>query len=158
MQQEYRSTTGNSMANRNCIFIVLIYIIMYSGSCSEMNDAMQGITPRFIINKFFETWKKGDWKTLYTLAHPNIIQKIKMEKLSSEEQNMSDEELFIHQFDRASKINPHKVLKSYEVKSITTYKPGDTTVWVDAIVNGRKKRIPLTLDGLSLKVDLTRIE
>ena len=56
------------------------------------------------------------------------------------------------------RINPDRILKSYEIKNIPLYKKGDTTVWVYAVVNGRNKKIPMTLDGWLLKIDLTRIE
>ena len=81
-----------------------------------------------------------------------------MGNLSPEERRMDDEQLFIRHFERASGNNPDKVLRSYQVLSISEYKAGDTSVWADTIVNGKKKRIPLTLVGLSLRVDLTRIE
>jgi hypothetical protein len=146
------------MAHRNLVFIILICVSLCSGSCGEMKDSMSGISPEPLLNNFFETWKKRDWKTMYTLVHPNLIQQVRMGKLSPDERRMGDEELFIRQFERASKINPDRTLKSYQVISISTYKAGDTTVWAEAVVNGRKKRIPLTLVGLTLKVDLTRIE
>ncbi len=146
------------MDHKYSISLALIAVIACFGSCKKVNDTMLGIDPVYIINNFFETWKKRDWKTLYKLVHPSIIQKIKMQKLTPEEQIMSDEELFIHKFKLASIMNPDKVLRSYEVKSITRYKIGDTTVWAEAIVNGKSKKIPITLDGLSLKVDVTRIE
>jgi len=159
MQKKYHTIAAvKNRAHRYWISFLLIAVVTNIGSCGRLNDTMHGISPEYVINKFFESWKQRDWKILYTLVHPGFIQRIRMQKLSPEEEGMSDEELFIHQFKAASENNPGKALKSYNVKSITSYKPGDTTVWADTIVNGKKKRIPLTLDGLTLKVDLTRIE
>ena len=140
------------------ISIFLTGILFFYSSCTKVDESIQGVNPYHVILVFFDSWHKKDWKTLYTLVHPSIIQKIKMQKLTPKELAMSNEELFIYKFRQASLSNPDKVLRSYELKSISGYKVGDTTVWADTIVNGKKKRIPLTLDGLSIKVDLTRIE
>jgi hypothetical protein len=144
--------------HRIWFILALAAVIAYGGSCGRLDDAMRGINPPHVINKFFESWKKRDWKTLYTLVHSNFIQQMRLQQLSPEEKAMSDEELFVSQFKAASKKNTGRVLRSYSIKSITPYTPGDTTVWADTTVNGRKKLIPLTLDGLTLKVDLTRIK
>ncbi len=152
---------GN-MNCRNLISFTLISVFICMGSCGKLNDSMSGISknisPEATLQSFFETWKKRDWKTLYSLAHPGLIQEIRMGNLSPEERRMDDEQLFIRHFERASRNNPDKVLRSYQVLSISEYKAGDTSVWADTIVNGKKKRIPLTLVGLSLRVDLTKIE
>jgi hypothetical protein len=143
--------------HRMWFILALAGVIAYGGSCGRLDHAMQGINPPYVINRFFESWKKRDWTTLYTLVHSNFIQQMRLQQLSPEEKALSDEALFVRQFKNASEKNPGKVLRSYSIKSITPYTPGDTTVWADTLVNGRKKLIPLTLDGLTLKVDLTRI-
>ena len=127
-------------------------------SCGKMHEKLLEINPDHVALQFFEAWKNKDWKSLYQLTHPAFIQKMRLQKLSPEQQSMSDENLFIHEFNRVQKLNPDKVLRTYHIDSISEYHKGDTTVWVSALVNGKKKKIPLTLDGLSLKVDLTRIE
>jgi hypothetical protein len=127
-------------------------------SCGKMHDKLEGINPDHVALQFFEAWKKKDWNSLYRITHPAFMQRIRLEKLTPEQRNMSDQDLFIHEFDLVQKLNPDKVLKTYHIESISEYHKGDTTVWVSALVNGKKKKIPLTLDGLSLKVDLTRIE
>jgi hypothetical protein len=148
---------GISMKRGRYFFIIFV-IAASSFSCGKLDEKISGISPEYIMNQFFESWRRKDWKSLYALTHPSLIQKIRLQKLTSEEQGMSDEDLFIRHFDLASKRNSDKSLVSYKIKSISAYKPGDTTVWADTIVNGRRKRIPLTLDGLTLKIDLTRIE
>jgi hypothetical protein len=159
MREKYRTITSmNSGITRIGFILALSAITAYGSSCGRLDDAMQGINPPYVINRFFESWKKRDWKTLYTLVHSNFIQQIRLQRLSPKEKAMSDEELFIHQFEVASEKNPGKVLRSYSIISITPYTPGDTTVWADTIVNGRKKLIPITIDRLTLKVDLTRIK
>lgn len=139
-------------------FVLILAFGLTLISCVKTQDKLQSIDPNFVIKEFFESWKVQDWKRLYTMTHPAIIQKIRMQNLSVEEQNMSDEQLFIMKFDQTSKANPDKIMRTYEVQTITQYKPGDTAVWVTALVNGKQKKIPLALEGLSLKVDLTRIE
>src|SRR5208337_336038 len=108
-------TDGKNMERRNLIFIILICVSIYSGSCGKLNDSMSGISndisPELTMNKFFEAWKKRDWKNLYTLVHPGLIQQIRMGKLSPDERRMGDEELFIRHFERAAKINPDRTLK-----------------------------------------------
>jgi hypothetical protein len=146
------------MIKKTATFLVFAGIAASIVSCSKMNDKLEGINPDHVALQFFEAWKKKDWKSLYRLAHPAFIQRMRLQKLSPEQRNMSDQDLFIHEFELVQKLNPDKVLKTYHIESISEYHKGDTTVWVSALINGKKKKIPLTLDGLSLKVDLTRIE
>jgi len=137
-----------------------IGIILATGvaSCSKMHDKLEEINPVHVALQFFAAWQNKDWKALYRLTYPAFIQRMRMQKLTPEERSMSDEELFIREFNRVQRLNPDRVIKAYYIDSISEYHKGDTTVWVSARVNGKKKKIPLTLDGLSLKVDLTRIE
>jgi hypothetical protein len=146
------------MIKRFTIALVIIWFAAGLCSCGKMHDKLQGINPDHVALQFFETWKKNDWKALYHLSHPAFIQRIRMQKLSPEQRSMSDQELFVREFERVQSLNPGKILKTYQIESISEYHKGDTTVWVSALVNGKKKKIPLTLDGLSLKIDLTRIE
>jgi hypothetical protein len=127
-------------------------------SCGNVQDKLDRINPDLVARQFFEAWQNRDWKALYLLTHPAFIQQLRMQKLSPEQRGMSDQELFISEFKREQGLNPARVMKTYEIRSISPYKKGDTTVWCDALVNGRKRKIPLTLDGLSLKIDMTRIE
>jgi hypothetical protein len=138
--------------------IVFAVIAVCMLSCGKMHDKLQEINPDHVALQFFEAWKNRDWKALYQLSHPAFMQRIRLQRLTPMERNMSDEELFVHEFNKVQRLNPDRVIKTYHVDSISEYHKGDTTVWVSALVNGKKKKIPLTLDGLSLKVDLTRIE
>ena len=137
---------------------LLLSIAIILPSCSKVQDTMQGINPRHVATQFLEAWKKKDWRALYKLAHPDFIRKIRLQKLLPEQRKMSDEELFIREFEQAQRMYPGKILRNYEIKSISEYRRGETTVWVRALVNGKHKKIPLTLDGLSLKIDLSQIE
>ncbi len=127
-------------------------------ACGKVHDRMLDINPEHIIRTFFEAWRVDDWETLYRVTHPAFMQRLRLQKLSPEQQSLSDRDLFIEEFRRARAANPAMRLRSYRVMWISMYKPGDTTIWVRAMVNGKKRKIPLTLEGLSLKVDLTRIE
>jgi hypothetical protein len=138
--------------------ILLVASAALAASCTRVENSLQGINPPFVASQFFETWKKQDWKGLYRMTHPAFMQKLRLQKLSPEDSALDDETLFVREFRRVQGALPDKVLRSYAIESISEYHAGDTTVWVSAIVNGKKKRVPLTLDGLVLKIDLTRIE
>lgn len=127
-------------------------------SCKKVENSMQGINPEYISRQFFETWKRKDWKALYRMTHPAFIQKLRLQNQLPADRALDDEALFVREFTRTQSLHSGKVLRSYEILSRTSYHSGDTTVWVDALVNGKKKKIPLTLDGLTLKIDLSRIE
>ena len=150
--------TRVSMIKRFAIALVIIGLAAGLYSCGKMHDKLQGINPDHVALQFFEAWKKKDWEALYHLSYPAFMQRIRLRKLTPEQRSMSDQELFVREFERVQKLNPDKVLKTYQIESISGYHKGDTSVWVTALVNGKKKKIPLTLDGLSLKIDLTRIE
>jgi hypothetical protein len=143
---------------RPAAVMLLIAAIALPVSCKKVEDSMLGISPRYVARQFFKTWKKKDWKELYRMTHPAFMQKLRLQKLSPEDSALDDETLFIKEFARVQKAHPGKTIQSYSIVSISSYKAGDTTVWVGAVVNGKKKSIPLALDGLVLKVDLTRIE
>jgi hypothetical protein len=145
------------MTRSNIIWALLLAVAAVFCSCSKIEDSMQAVSPSLVAKKFFEAWKNRAWADLYDLSHPAFMQKVRMQKLSPEQRAMSDRDLFVHEFDRFQKNNPDMVLRTYEIRSISPYKTGDTTVWVDALVNGKKRMVPVTLDGLSLKIDLTRI-
>ncbi len=138
--------------------IFMIATLAFCCFCGKMQDKLQDLDAWSISQQFFETWKKQDWKALYKMTDSSFMQKLRTQKLSPEQQRMSDEELFVHEFKKAQRMNPDKILKSYRIEKIPLYQKGDTTVWVYAVINGRKRKIPMTLDGLSLKIDLTRIE
>ncbi len=140
------------------VITVLAALSMGFLACGKVHDKMLDINPEHITRTFFEAWRVDDWETLYHVTHPAFMQRLRLQKLSPEQQSLSDRELFIGEFRRVRAANPAMRLRSYRVMSISTYKSGDTTIWVSAMVNGKKRKIPLTLDGLSLKVDLTRIE
>lgn len=127
-------------------------------SCKKVENSMQGINPEYIGRQFFETWKRRDWKALCHMTHPAFIQKLRLQNQSPADRALNDEALFVREFNRTQASNPGMVLRSYRILSISAYHAGDTTVWMDALVNGKKRRIPLTLDGLTLKIDLSRIE
>ncbi len=135
-----------------------VFLTLGLCSCGKVQDKMLDINPEHVTRQFFESWQAEDWRALYALSHPSFVQKLRLQKLNPYQQKMSDIELFTSEFRRVSKLNPGKALVRYEIVSISPYNPGDTTLWVDARVNGKSRRIPLTLEGLSLKVDLTRIE
>jgi hypothetical protein len=143
---------------RNGAAVLLIVCAAWSASCSKVKNSMQGINPDYVASQFFETWKKKDWKALYRMTHPAFMQKLRLQKLSPDDRALDDETLFVREFERVQGTLPDRVLRTYAVQSISEYHAGDTTVWVSALVNSRQKRIPLTLDGLTLKIDLTRIE
>jgi hypothetical protein len=146
------------MIKRFAIALFCMGIAASIASCNKMHDKLLEINPDHVTLLFFEAWKNKDWKALYQLSHPAFMQRMRLQKLSPVQRNMSDEELFIDEFNRVQRLNPDKILRTYHIDSISKYQKGDTTIWVSALVNGKKKKIPLTLDGLSLKVDLTRIE
>ena len=144
---------------RNLITVFLaLYVAAQCGGCGKVQDKLLEIDPEHVVKQFFEAWKKNDWKTLYAMSDPGFMQKLRTQKLSPELRKMSDQDLFIHEFRQAQRLNPDKVVRSYEIVYVQAYKKGDTTISVDVLVNGKKRKIPLNLDGLSLKVDLTRIE
>jgi hypothetical protein len=138
--------------------LLLVASAALLASCSKVENSLQGINPPFVVRQFFETWKKQDWKELYRMTHPAFMQKLRLQKLSPEESALDDETLFVREFQRVQGALPDRVLRTYAIESISEYHAGDTTVWVSALVNGKKRRVPLTLDGLVLKIDLTRIE
>ncbi len=152
------ATGGMNMMRRAVMTIVIMITAAGLTSCGKVQDKLERINPPHVAREFFEAWKNRDWKTLYRLSHPAFMQKLRMQKLTPEQRRMSDEELFIGEFKREQRLNQDKVMKTYEIRSFSPYKKGDTTLWLDALVNGRKRKIPLTLDGMSLKIDLTRIE
>lgn len=137
---------------------MLIVTAVLAVSCKKVENSMQGINPEFISRQFFETWKRKDWKALYRMTHPAFIQKLRLQNQSPADSMLNDEALFVREFTRTQALLPGRVLGSYQILSRTAYHSGDTTVWVDALVNGKKRKIPLTLDGLTLKIDLSRIE
>ncbi len=140
------------------VVLLAIFVAAHCAACGKVEEKKLEIDPMHVMKLYLETWKKNDWKALYAMTDPSFMQKLMTQKLSPELQRMSDRDLFVHEFQRAQRMNPGKVLKSYEIIFITAYKKGDTTLWGDVVINGKKRRIPLTLDGLSFKVDLARIE
>lgn len=158
-----RGSTAPSAASpagkiaRGVVISLVIAAACFSG-CGKTDENLARINPYHVAREFFEAWKKKDWKALYHLTHPAFIQTLRMQKLSPEQMAMTDEELFVSEFSRTQRMNPVKTLKTYEIRSFSPYTRGDTTVWLDALINGRQRRIPLTLDGLSLKIDITKIE
>lgn len=146
------------VARAAVLWVLMLAAASFLARCGKTEERLERIAPEHVAREFFEAWKRQDWKALYRLTHPAFIQNLRMQKLSPEQMAMSDEELFVSEFMRVQRMNPAKTLISYRIRSITPYKRGDTTVWLDAIVNGRRRTIPLTLDGLSLKIDLTRIK
>ncbi len=151
------TVTGTGTAAR-IVALLLIVTAALAASCTKVENSMQGINPEHISRQFFETWKRKDWKALYRMTHPAFIQKLRMQNQSPADRALDDEALFVREFTRTQSSHPGKVLRSYDILSISSYHSGDTTVWVDALVNGSKRKIPLTLDGLTLKIDLSRIE
>ncbi|MBP7736567.1 MAG: hypothetical protein KA369_11385 [Spirochaetes bacterium] len=140
------------------VALMAVLIALHCAACGKMEEKKLEVNPLHVMKLYLEKWKKNDWKALYAMTDPSFMQKLRTQKLSPELQRLSDQDLFVHEFQQARRLNPAKVLKSYEIISITPYNKGDTTLWGDVVINGKKRRIPLTLDGLSLKVDLTRIE
>ena len=140
--------------------MIAVHALLLLGiiSCGKVQDKMLDINPDYIAKKFLETWQAEDWNALYDITHPAFIMRLRLQKLDAKQRQMSDRELFVSEFSRMQTANPGMVLRSHEILSISPYRPGDTTLWVEARVNGKKRKIPLTLDGLSLKVDLARIE
>ncbi len=139
-------------------FLLAITALAGLAACGKLDDTLKGIDPPYVATQFFETWKKKDWKALYGMTDPSFMRLLRTQRLSPELQRMSDEELFIHEFEQVQRLNPDKVLKSYKIQNISSWKKGDTTLWLYAAVNGKNRKIAMTLDGLSLKIDLTRIE
>ena len=137
---------------------LFIAAVMATASCTKVESSMQGINPDYVAHQFFETWKKQDWKALYRMTHPAFMQKLRLQKLPPEVSALSDEALFVREFQRVQGSMPGRTLRSYTIESITEYHAGAPTVWVSVLVNGKRKKVPLTLDGLVLKVDLSRIE
>lgn len=151
--------SGKSDMNRWVRVLAAVALISLASACGKkVENRMRDINPDLAIQNFFSAWKNRDWKGMYRLTHPNFIQKMKMQKLSPGMHGMNDEELFIREFERASRENTGFELRSYTVTNVGQYTPRDASVWVDVLVNGRQRRVPLTLDGLTLKVDLTRIK
>lgn len=140
---------------RNIIMAACLAAVSFS--CGRVQDSMEAVDPGLVAQKFFKAWQNRDWHALYELSHPAFMQKVRMQKLSPELRAMSDRDLFVREFERFQASQPGMVLRTYEIKSIPSYKQGDTTLWVEATANGKKRRIPLALDGMALKVDLTRI-
>jgi hypothetical protein len=138
--------------------IVIAALSVWFLACGKVQDKMLDINPKHITRQFFEAWRADDWNSLYDLTHPSFMQRLRLQKLNPKQQSMTDRDLFVGEFKRVRDANPAMRLRSYEISSISAYKPGDTTLWVKVLVNGKKRKIPLTLDGLSLKVDLSRIE
>jgi hypothetical protein len=138
--------------------LLLTGVLSGATYCGKVQDKMQSINPEHIMKLFLDAWRNDDWKSVYRLTYPSFIQKMRLQKLSLAQQAMSDEELFIYEFARERQLEPDRTLKTYKIVSISAYHAGDTTVWASVLVNGKIKKIPLTLDGLSLKVDMTRIE
>lgn len=146
------------MGGRDMKRVVCCIVAALAFNCTPAHDAMQKVSPDHIAHAFFDAWQRQDWKSLYAMAHPSFIETLKIQRKTAGEKVIDDETLFINEFKRVQGMNPNRVLHSYRIQSITPYHTGDTTVWVTALVNDKVRRIPLTLDGLSLKVDLLRIE
>lgn len=141
------------------ITIVMCVVFCFGAiSCKKLTETAQGLNPKYVVTQFLEAYKNQDWKTMYKYTHPGIMTAIRSQKLTEAQKKMSDEELFALEFSTAVKQNPNAVLKAYEIRTIPEYKKGDTVIWVTAILNGREKKIPLTLHGASLKVDFLKIE
>lgn len=151
-----RGGIRNRAAKTAVLFMIAAMAVC--GGCGKVQDKLQDINAWHVAEQFFDAWKKQEWKTLYKMTDSSFINTLRMQKLSPEKRRMTDEELFVHEFNQVQRMNPDKILKSYKIRNIPLYKKGDTTVWVYAVVNGKKKKIPMTLDGWSLKIDLTRIE
>ncbi len=146
-----------TMFNRAMLFL-MIPVVAGCTACGKTYDKSLDINPLHVAQLFFETWKNQDWKALYKLTDPSFMQMLRTRNLSPELQRLSDEELFVHEFKQVQERNPGMVLNSYLIKYITPYHKGDTTLWIYAVVNGKKKKIPMTLDGLAWKIDLARIQ
>lgn len=146
------------MMVRTVNMLLLAALLVSVTACKKLDTKLMKLEPYYVVIEFFETWKKKDWKTLYQLSDRSFMQQLRTQKLSPELQRMTDQDLFVHEFEEAQRRNPEMILRSYSITRLPIYKKGDTTLWVQVLVNGKKKRIPVTLDGLSLKVDLTRIE
>lgn len=143
---------------RNIITGAILFAIAAGlASCGRIEDSMDAVRPRLVADKFFEAWKNREWDAVYDLSHPAFMQKVRMQRLSPECRAMSDRELFAYEFKRFQKGHPDMELRTYEIRHISPYRPGDTTIWVEALVNGKKRAVPLALDGVALKIDLTRI-
>jgi hypothetical protein len=153
-----RRRNGWNMVKKGAIILALLAAAAFVNGCGKMQDKKQGINSDFVVRAFLEAWKVGDWKTMYQFTHPGFIQDLRLQKLSPEQREMSDRDLFIHEFERARKMNPGMAIRTYEISSISGIKTGETAVWVEALINGKKKRIPLAIDGMSFKVDPSRIE
>jgi len=149
---------GFLVMNRRVLLFLALAIAAGCISCGKGPDKLKELDPYHVAQKFFETWKKKDWKGLYGITDPAFMRTLRTQKLTPELQRLSDEELFVRQFSEAQRLNPGKVLKSYRIEHITPYTKGDTVLWLYAAVNGRKKKIAMTIDGMALKIDLTRIE
>jgi hypothetical protein len=118
---------------------------------------MKAVNPLFIIDQFLAAWKDKNWKEMYKYVHPNIILELRSQKLKPHQLKMSDPELFIDECAGAARTNPGKNIVSYKIISISEFKKGDTAFWINCLINGTIKKLPVALDGLSLKVDMSKI-
>ena len=149
---------SNEAARRIRVCAALALVLLAASCGKKIDNRLRDINPDLTIRTFFSTWKNRDWRGLYRMIHPNFIQKMRMQKLAPGERDMTDEQLFIHEFERASRENPGRSLRNYTIQYVGPYSASDASVWVDALVNGSRRKVPLTLDGLTLKVDLSRIK
>ncbi|HNW30299.1 MAG TPA: hypothetical protein PKN50_17620 [Spirochaetota bacterium] len=143
---------------KRVFLLVALAVAAFSVSCGKGPDRLKDLDPPHVATQFFETWKKKDWKALYRITDAAFMRALRTQKLTPDLQRLNDEELFVRQFTETQRLNPDRVLKSYRVDGISPYTKGDTMVWLYATVNGRKKKIAMTIDGMALKIDLTRIE
>lgn len=143
------------------ISIVILAFFMISGgflSCGKMKGKLQGLNPKYVTEQWLISFQKQDWKTNFEYTHSDMMKLIKSQKLTSSQKKLSDEELFSLEMSTAMKNNPGKKLKTYEVKAIPEYKKGEKEVWVTVVLNGQEKKMAVRLDGVSLKVDPTKIK
>jgi hypothetical protein len=138
------------------VFITLIIVGIYAG-CTRVDQKLKSIDPVHVTKMFLESWKRKDWKTMYSHVHPGIIQHLRSGELTQEQAGMSDQDLFISEMEKISSLFTGKELQTYELTKMSVYKKGMITLWVDVRVNGKERRLPLTLSGTALKVDLTKL-
>jgi hypothetical protein len=146
------------MMYKRAMLFLMITVVAGCVACGKTHHTSQDVDPPFMAELFFKTWKKQDWKALYQITHPSFMQLLRTQRLSPEQQRMSDEELFIHEFRQVQGQNPGLILKSYRIEYVDPYTKGATTLWIYAVVNGKNRKLPMILDNLSYKIDLARVQ
>ena len=136
---------------------LMVIAALMAASCGKVENSMQSINPEYVARTFFETWKKRDWRALYRMTHPAFMQKLRMQKLAPADRTLDDETLFVREFEKVQRSLPGMTLRTYAIRSISEYHSGDTTVWVDALVNGRKFVIEKDVEDMAYPVLRHRI-